>query len=139
MSTEDIRALHRRYAEEVSRGNLAYLDEYIDQEYTYHGPTGELDKEGFMATHDMFLAAFPDSQMTLDDTIAEGDKVVSRWTIRATHKGEFQGIAPTGREVTFRGIIISRIRAGKAVEEWEAFDLLSVMQQLGAIPTSQQG
>ena len=139
MAAEEIRALHRRYAEEVNRGNPAYLDEYFDPDYVYHGPTGELDVEGFKAMHSMFLAAFPDTRLKMEDTIAEGDKVVSRWTIRGTHKGEFQGIAPTGKEITVRGIIISRIRAGKAVEEWEAFDLMDMMQQLGAIPAPPEG
>lgn len=135
MTGEDIRDLHLRYAEEMNRGNAAYLDEYLDSKYAYHGSTGELDAEGFKAMHTMFLAAFPDSTLTIEDTIAEGDRVASRWTMRGTHRGEFQGLAPTGNAVRISGIIISRIREGRAVEEWEVFDLMGLMQQLGAIPS----
>ncbi len=115
-------------------GNESYLDEYFAAEYVYHGPAGELDAQGFKAMHSMFLSAFPDAKISAEDMIAVGDKVVTRWKIRATHTGELQGIAPTDNEVTITGIIITRVEGGKAIEEWEAFDQLSLMQQLGVIP-----
>jgi steroid delta-isomerase-like uncharacterized protein len=80
-------------------------------------------------------AAFPDTRMTIEDEIAEGDKVVIRWTIRGTHKGEYMGIAPTGKEVTVTGISVYRIERGKIVEDWSNNDMLGMLQQLGAIPS----
>jgi len=78
--------------------------------------------------------AFPDGRYTIEDMIAEGDKVVSRWTVRATHKGEYQGIPATGKQVTFTNIVISRIAGGKIVEAWGEYDSIGLMRQLGAIP-----
>jgi predicted ester cyclase len=80
-------------------------------------------------------AAFSDISITVEDQIAEGDKVVSRWTIRGTHKGEYMGIAPTGKQVTITGISIYRIEKGKIVEDWANSDMLGMLQQLGAIPS----
>lgn len=133
VTAEENKSLVQRYLDEMNKGNESYLDEYFGAEYNYHGPAGELDAEGFKAMHSMFLSAFPDAIASAEDMIAVGDKVVTRWKIRGTHKGEFQGIAPTGKEVTITGIIITRIEDGKAVEEWEALDQLSLMLQLGAI------
>ena len=83
----------------------------------------------------VFHSAFPDFRVTLEDQIAEGKKVVNRWTVRGTHRGEFQGVAPTGKEVRFTGIHISTINEeGKLQESWENYDALGLMQQLGAIP-----
>ena len=82
-------------------------------------------------------AAFPDWRHTIEDMIAEGDKVVSRGTFRATHKGEYQGIAATGKEVVDTWIIIHRIAGGKIVEVWEESDELGLLRQLGAIPAGE--
>src|SRR5919201_628052 len=79
-------------------------------------------------------AAFPDLHWTVEDLIAEGDKVVSRYTCRATHQGELMGIPATGKVVTWTCILISRFAGGKCVEEWEEADMLGLFQQLGAIP-----
>jgi predicted ester cyclase len=81
-----------------------------------------------------WYTAFPDGHAALEDLIAEGDKVVWRYTFRGTHQGEFMGVPATGKVVTYTGIIISRIAGGKFVEDWESFDALGLMQQLGAIP-----
>ena len=83
-------------------------------------------------------AAFPDIQTTIEDLIAEGDKVVKRYTIRGTHRGEFQGIPPTGKEVAFSSIEIDRMVDGKVSEHWFEMDLLGLMGQLGAIPDPEQ-
>jgi predicted ester cyclase len=112
------------------------LDEYFALNYVYHGPGGDLDLEGFKRLHNMVVSAFPGGRMTLEDMIAAGDKVVTRWTFRGIQKGEFRGIAPTGREVTVTGIIISRFENGQAVEEWEELDQVGMMQQLGVMPPS---
>jgi predicted ester cyclase len=81
-----------------------------------------------------FFTAFPEQHVTVEDLIAEGDKVVSRYTFRATHQGEFMGVPPTGKGMTVSGIMISRFAGGKWVEDWDSPDALSLMQQLGAIP-----
>ncbi len=87
----------------------------------------------------MLLEAFPDSQLPVEDQIAEGDKVVTRWTCRATHTGEFQGMPPTGKYTTMTGTTIFRIANGKLVEGWTNADMLGLLQQLGAIPAPEQG
>jgi predicted ester cyclase len=73
--------------------------------------------------------------MTFEDQIAEGDKVASRWTMRGTHTGELLGIAPTGKQATMTGIVISRLAGSTIAEEWENFDQLGLLQQLGVIPS----
>ena len=80
-------------------------------------------------------AAFPDIQLTVEDQVAEGDKVVTRYTLRGTHKGEFAGIAPTDKQVTFTGIWIYRIEGGKIVERWGNSDRAGLLEQIGAIPS----
>jgi predicted ester cyclase len=80
------------------------------------------------------VAAFPDQHSTIDDQLAEGDKVATRATIRATHRGEFMGIAPTGKHVAFTGILISRVEEGKMAETWTYVDTLGLFQQLGTFP-----
>lgn len=128
------RELIYRYFEEMNKGNKAYLDECFGPNYIYHGPYGDLDAEGFKTMHNMFLTAFIDIHAVPEDIISKGNKVVTRWKIQGTHEGEFQGIAPTGKKITITGIIISRIKEGKAVEEWEEIDQLGMLQQLGVIP-----
>lgn len=86
----------------------------------------------------MFMSAFPDTKMTVEQQIAEGDKVVTRWKAQGTHKGELMGIPPTGKQVTVTGISIERIVGGMIVESWEEFDQMGMMQQLGVIPAPGQ-
>ena len=86
-----------------------------------------------------FRTAFPDVQFTIEDIIAEGDKVVGRVTWRGTHQGELMGIQPTGKKVTVEGIDIIHFAGGKAVENWFSGDTLGMMQQMGAIPTPGEG
>jgi steroid delta-isomerase-like uncharacterized protein len=83
----------------------------------------------------MFFDAFPDLNVTVEDEIAEGEMVVTRWTIRGTHQGDLEGIAPPGQQIELEGITIHRIEGGKIVEEWERYDNLGMMQQLGAVPS----
>ena len=108
------------------------MEEYLDPTAIYHGAMGDLNRDQFIQFHNAMLTAFPDIQLTIEDQIAEGDKVVTRWRARGTHQGNFQDIAPTNREVVITGIIISRIEGGKDVESWEEVNLLGLMQQLGA-------
>ena len=81
-----------------------------------------------------YIAGFPGGAITVDEQIAEGDKVATRWTGRGTHTGELAGIAPTGKDVTVSGLTISRFEGGKVVEEWTTWDTFGMLVQLGAIP-----
>ncbi len=85
----------------------------------------------------MFAAAFPDGQMTIEDLVAEGDRVVARTTFNGTHQGEMQGIPATGKAVSVSGITIFRLDNGKIAEGWLVNDNLGLMQQLGVIPATQ--
>jgi len=142
MSTEQNKALLSRLIKEVfNRGNIRLVDEllapgFVDHEELPPGiPPG---REGVKQLTNMFRSAFPDFKATIDDMIAEGDKVVARQTWSGTHKGEFMGIPPTGKSVSFGVIDIIRIAGGKFVEHWGQMDSMGMMQQLGAIPTPGQ-
>jgi steroid delta-isomerase-like uncharacterized protein len=134
MTTEQNKAMVQRYIEEFNKHNADYLDEYMAPDYIYHGSSQDMDKEAFKKFHMGVLYAFPDAVITVEDMIASGDKVVTRWKIQGTHKGVFNGVAPTGNKITITGIIISKFKNGKCVEEWEQADGLGLMQQLGVIP-----
>ena len=141
MSVEDNKALYRRYREAFSQQDLARFDAIMAPNYVYHAP-GVPDlppgPEGMKQLVSGHLAAFPDLRVTIEDLIAEGDKVVARLTYRGTHQGEFQGIPPTGKTVAMSSIDLVRIAGGKIVEEWESPDNLGLLQQLGIIPTPGQ-
>ena len=136
MSTEENKALVRRWIEEDNRRNLAGVEELLARDYVWHGTGGfpDMDLAGLKQLETAFWTAFPDMHATVENLIAEGDKVAYRFTIRGTHQGEFMGVPATGKVVTVTGIYISRIAGGKVVEDWESFDALGLMQQLGAIP-----
>ena len=137
MSVEENKAVVRRYIEELwGQGNMALADELVSRDLVDHNPMpGQSpDYDGHHQVVQMFRAAFPDVQMTLEDLIAEGDRVVDRWTMRATHTGNFAGMPATGKQFTIGGIDISRLENGKIVEVWHQEDIISLMQQLGAIP-----
>jgi steroid delta-isomerase-like uncharacterized protein len=128
----------RHVVDEVwGKRNLEVVDELIAQNYVGHDPTQPepiQGREGFKAFVGMYQAAFHDAAVTIDDQIAEGDRVVTRWTGRGTHTGELMGIEPTGKEVTVSGITVSRLADGKIAEEWELMDALGMLVQLGAVP-----
>jgi steroid delta-isomerase-like uncharacterized protein len=142
MSTEENKAIARRDVEEVwNQGKLDVIDEIFATDYVgqfvgspdFHGP------EGCKQFVTMYRTAFPDFHVTVHDMIAEGDKVVTRWTATGTHKGELMGISPTGVQETHTGINIGRISGGKIVEEWSSWDALGMLQQLGVVPPIGQG
>ena len=135
--SEENKAVVRRFHDEVlNKGNLALIDELCSHDLVDHTAPPGLPPgvEGAKRTLGIYLAAFPDLHVTMEDMIAEGDRVVVRWTASGTHKGDLMGIAPTGRRVTVTGIAIDRIAGGKTVEHWEVFDQMGLMQQLGVIP-----
>jgi steroid delta-isomerase-like uncharacterized protein len=140
MSTEENKALVRRMFEAYNKHSLAGVEELFAPDYVWHGPAAypDMDLAAMKQVMTPFFTAFPDLHYTLEDLIAEGDKVVWRFTARATHRGEFMGIAATGKVVTYTGIVISRFAGGKCVEDWEQADMLGLMQQLGAVPQMAQ-
>jgi steroid delta-isomerase-like uncharacterized protein len=136
-SAEVNKALVRRiYEEGLNRGNFAVLDELLDARLIDHSqfPGGAAGRESFRRRFSMVLTAFPDAKMTVEDGIAEGDKVVYRWTLRGTHTGPLASIPPTGRHVDVTGMNMTRITAGKVTEHWANFDHLGLLQQLGVMP-----
>lgn len=142
MQPEENKAVIRRFLEEVfSAGNLELVDELFATAYVLHNPSvsGEVrGPEGMKQYVNMYRNAFPDTRFTVEDQIAEGDEVVTRWTFRGTHQGELMGIPPTGKRVTITGIAINRLSGGKIEEQWNNFDQLGVLQQLGAVPAPGQ-
>jgi steroid delta-isomerase-like uncharacterized protein len=138
MSTEENKALSRRSGEEIfNGGDLDLAEELYAPDYVLHDPSLPKDlhgPEGLKQYAAMTRAAFPDARVTVEDQVAEGDKVVDRWTATGTHTGEFLGIPPTNRRFEISGITISRFPGGKIVEDWYQGDDLGMMQQLGVIP-----
>jgi len=140
MSVKEIKALERRWFEESNKGKAAgmtVINELHATDYVFHSGTGK-DIRG-LKDYKQFMSetyrAFPDLHVTIDDMVVEGDKVAIRWTLTGTHKGEIEGISPTNKKITIRGISIERVVGGKFVETWERYDTLGFMQQLGVVPT----
>jgi len=126
-------------AEVLNNGNLAAIDEIMAPTYVGHVPGfPPSDRNGDKQLIGMFRSAFPDLQFTIEDQIAEGDKVVHRLTAVGTHKGVLLGIPATNRRVTVTGVNINRFAGGRIVEAWGFLDMMGLMQQLGAIPTPQR-
>ena len=140
MSVEENKALVRRFVEEFwNDGNTGAADELMAIDAAIHMPTGEVvDADGLKGFAGMFRGSFPDWHSTVEELIAEGDGVAERWTGRGTHRGELQGIPPTGKRVEVPGSVFYRIVDGKIVEFWGLFNMMGLMQQLGALPSPQQ-
>lgn len=139
MSVEENKAAFRRYVEEVWQSEkLDVVDEIFAEEYVSHQSDGSVlrrtpeDVKGFVKE---YRDAFSEIEDTVEDMIGEGDRVVNRWRLEATHTGEFRGIPATGKRITIMGIGIFRFSdEGKVVESWDSMDTLGMMRQLGAIP-----
>lgn len=136
MTTQQNKAALRHIHEIKSNGNFEKLDEVIATNYVDHSaPAGTpAGIAGVKQIWTVGRTAFPDFKIKAEDMIAEGDKVVARVTMHGTHKGEFQGIAPTGKEVTMNMIEITRFVDGKLVERWEQTDNMGMMHQLNSMP-----
>lgn len=144
MSAEEIKALERHLYEECNKGKaaaLAVIDELYATDFVYHSSTGR-DIRGIkdykQHVSDMY-SAFPDFHFTIDDMVAEGDKVAVRLTMTGTHKGAFKGIPITNKKVTMWEIQIDHVAGGKFVEGWSRYNTLGLMQQLGIIPPPGKG
>ncbi len=140
MSAEENKEKVRRLMEEAfGQGKPEVIDEVLDANFVSYDPnseTGEIrGAETMKGETEYFRQAVPDLSCTVEEQVAEGEKVVSRWTVRGTHRGEFFGVGGTGKRVEFTGIQIDRFdESGKMVEEWPEYDLLGAMRQIGALP-----
>jgi steroid delta-isomerase-like uncharacterized protein len=143
MSAEENKAIARRHFEELwQKGEVSVADEIYAADAVGHDPMNpshadypESEKQAIIRDN----TAFPNPQVTIEDQIAEGDKVVTRWTFRAAHSGDFMGMPPSGKRLDVTGVHIHRIAGGKIAEIWAYPDSLGFMQQLGAIPPLGQG
>lgn len=137
MSIQENKAIVQRFYDEViNRGSQVALTEIVSPEYREHGapPDQPPGLEGFLLFLQMVSTAFPDIQVTVEDLLAEGDKVAARLTVRGTHLGILMDtIQPTGRQATWTGIDILQIENGKIIGRWSERNLLSLVRQLGAI------
>lgn len=132
MSEKTKKLLHDFLDECLNRGNLDAMDKYIAPEFVDHRFPDRRGIEGQRQGFAELRRAFPDIRDAVEDVIAEGDRIVLRFTMRGTHRGEFLGVPATGRQVTWSGINIARVANGKFVEIWGCADLLGLLQQLGA-------
>ena len=141
MTAETNKAIVHRYVEDgANAGNMSVIDELFAADFVNHDPTQPATRD--LAALKQFMlarqAAFPDQRTTIEDLFVEGDRVAKRWTWRGTQTGEFNGIPPTGRQVTIAGIDILRVSDGKIQEIWWGYDMLGVLQQLGVIPVPEE-
>jgi steroid delta-isomerase-like uncharacterized protein len=140
--SEENKALSRRAIEEVFvAGNLDVVDEILSEDHVHHDPA--MPEEGHGREHykefaSMYRSAFPDVHMQIEDQIAEGDRVATRWVASGTHEGDLMGINPTGNRVTVAGMTIDRIADGQIAETWDNYDALGMMRQVGAIPSPEE-
>ena len=136
--SEENKALFRRFMDEVvSKRNVDAIDDFMSADYIEHNPPPGMEPgaAGMKQMMGMFFSAFPDLNTTVEQLVAEGDKVVGMMTTTGTHRGEFMGIPPSGKKVSFTEFHMVRIINGKAVEHWGLSDDMAMMQQLGAIPS----
>jgi steroid delta-isomerase-like uncharacterized protein len=134
MSAEN-KAVVRRVLEAINEGKLDEAAGFFASNYVWHGPGPDAHgPEGFRQIVTTYRNAFPDLVCTVEDQIAEGDKVATRFTASGTHRGELAGVAASGRHVTVPCQILERIVDGKIVESFESFDQLGMFQAIGTLP-----
>lgn len=120
----------------MNQGNMALIDEVYSPDYVGHETSGPVHgQEGLKQYFMIYRTAFPDAHYTVEDQIADQDKVVTRWSVRGTHQGPLMGIPPTGKQVMVTAIGLGRFAGGKLVEGWNEFDALGMLQQLGVVPS----
>ena len=135
MSIESNKAVVRNFEEQVwNQRNPGKLGDFFSTKHAFRGPGVTMDFEGHKGMIAHFLSAFPDGVARSEDLVAEGDKVVQRWSFHGTHMEPFQAIPATGKAVVLTGIAIWRFEDGKIVESWHEMDNLGMLQQLGALP-----
>jgi steroid delta-isomerase-like uncharacterized protein len=135
MAQNQNRVLVRDYYRAVyDRRELGRLDAFLAPDFVSAGPGGRMDREAHATALAASLAAMPDLLLTVEEQIAEGDAVVTRWSATGTQLGALFGIPPTGRQVTATAVHIHHVRDGRIVDQWEQFDTLGVLGQLGLVP-----
>jgi predicted ester cyclase len=122
--------LIRRWIAFSNSGFSGSFDQFISHDYVGHVGATVMDGKELEGLERHFTAAFPDAQHSVDDLVAEGDRVVLRTTARVTHRGSFEGIEPTGRSVEFTGLVVYRIQDGKIAESWGEIDFLRLIREL---------
>lgn len=134
--SERNKELCRRWMEDViNTKNVGLIDELLASDYRLHRPGQEVNGIAEVkALVRTYFDAFPDLECSIADLLADGEKVILRWTVTGTHTGDLLGISPTGKSVTVAGIMISRVAGGKIAEEWESLDELGMLKQIGALP-----
>lgn len=134
MSLEENKAIVRRILEAINTQNLASLDELVATNFVYHTPTQQIQGLGVMKqVVEEEIKGFPDLHVTIEDIIAERDKVWIRLKETLTHTGEYRGVAPTNKKLTYTAVAIWRIVGGKVVEGWGVYDQMDFFTQLGVI------
>ena len=139
MSIQENKQLVRQVVEEWNsvKGDKAKMssiyEKYYAPDFICHTSVGDMDRQQTIQENTTSISAFPGVNYSIEDIIAEGDKVVSRFTMQANHKGTFMGIPPTGKLVTVKGVEINKILAGKIVETWDFLDTLGMLTQIGVI------
>ena len=138
MSVVNKAAMRRLYEEAFAQGKPEVVDEVLHSDFVCYDPNSEAGEvrgaDTIKQEIEWFRSAVPDLTYTVEDQIAEGDKVVTRYTARGTHQGEFFGVAGSGNRIEMSGIQIDRFEeGGKMVEEWPEYDLLGAMRQMGAV------
>ena len=135
---EENKVTARRFYEELfNQGNLDAAEEIVTPDFVIHDPNIPEEPrgpEGLKRFVSMYRNVFPDLNFTIEDQIAEGEKVGTRWVAHGTHQGELMGIAPSGKPVTVRAFTLQRFSGGKIAEDWAHYDALGMMRQIGAIP-----
>ena len=136
-SSEENKATVRSCFENASQGNFEALDEIVAPDYVVH-PEEARGPDGLREMVERYRTALSGLRVTIDQQFTEGDHVATRFTIRGTHDGDLMGAAPTGKDVVFTGITISRCQDGRIVEEWEITDTVGLLGQIGALPAMAQ-
>ena len=141
MSAEENKAVIKRMYETYNSGDTSKLNEeqkeHYSPDFVGHNPWGDVDLEQYMKNSMGIQKAFSDFKFTLEDLVAEGDRVVHRYILSGIHQAEFMGVPATGKKVKFGGVMILRFAGGKIVESWNFVDYMGLMQQLGVSPPGQ--
>ncbi len=137
MSLEENKEIVRRFIDAYNKRKSDSIDDFVAADYVDH--TNNVDREGLKRLFDMGFKAFPDWHETIEEIIAEGDRVWVRLGYTGTHKGEFMGLAPTGKKITAEAVDIYRIVNGKLAEYWNVTDNVNLFKQIGAIEITKKG
>ena len=140
MSVEENKAVVLRAFEEINRGNLDAASGYVAPDLALNGE--QIGREAYKRRDEAMLAAFPDLRYDIEDLVAEGDTVVARWRLTGTHEGDLAGptmsVPPSGKRIDLWGMSLCRIEGGKVTENWESFDMMEFLGQLGVLSSPRQ-